>query len=257
MGNTNESASPRPGVASDFYWACRNGDTQQVTLWLPSMTYEEINSLQPNGSTALHAASFYGHGKIVKMLLDRRCDRTILNRHQLTAYQEAKTDEIRNIFKRPDSDESHFMSNDNRDLFQLKDIENIEDVPDNWVRGHSSVSKTTNAQFVIAVHRTRFFRLLIQRKTELESDRHLKEIVEENVISKNHVESPKMVNLLGKFLRHSKRRVDHLIQMYTVESPFYNTLHDDNSSFTLMLYICIYMNIMIVHMKEFPIVVLQ
>jgi len=81
MGNTNGSTSLRPGIASDFYWACRNGDVHKVAQLLPSITYEEISALQPNGSTALHAASFYGHDKIVKMLLDRGCDRSILNRH--------------------------------------------------------------------------------------------------------------------------------------------------------------------------------
>ena len=236
MGNKNGSTSFREGVASDFYWACRHGDVYTVSQMLPSMSYEEISALQSNGSTALHVASFNGHGKIVQMLLDRGCNRSILNRHGLTAYQEAKTDEIRNLFRRPASDQSRYASYDTRDLFQLQEDSNVDNVPNNWLRGHSSASEAAAAQFVMSVHRSQVFRKLVKRKTEAENGLALQEILEKNVLNQSHNESSKMTELWKKFLHRGKHRVDHLIHMYTVESPFYKALHHDNSAFTSMLY---------------------
>ena len=55
----------KPGEASEFYWACRNGNVETVRKMLPNMTYEQVNQIEPNGSTALHAACFYNHPQVV------------------------------------------------------------------------------------------------------------------------------------------------------------------------------------------------
>ena len=59
--------------------------------------------MQPNGSTALHAATYFGHVEIVKLLLDQGCCRTTLNRYGKRAYEEARTIEMKELFCRPDS----------------------------------------------------------------------------------------------------------------------------------------------------------
>jgi hypothetical protein len=237
MGNTSQSIAHRPGMASEFYWACRNGDAHKVTQMLPSMTYDEISALQPNGSTALHAASYNGHATIVRALIDRGCNRSTINRHGSTAYQEANNDEIRDLFKRPNSDRSRYMTTDVRDLFQVIPDENIENIPDNWVRGHATASEAKDAQFVVAVHRSSFFRKLVQKKIEAKSNTVLQELVEQQIIATNHQESPKANNLLKKFLHRGKHHVDHLIKLYTLETPFYGALRDDNSAFTSVMYL--------------------
>ncbi|CAF0973672.1 unnamed protein product [Didymodactylos carnosus] len=105
MGNeksTVESEEPRilehpaQGEASDFYWACRNGEIERVKQLLKDIPYEDLNHLEPNGSTPLHAASYVGQTEIVHLLLhERGCRRDLLNRYDLTAYEEAFSDEIR------------------------------------------------------------------------------------------------------------------------------------------------------------------
>ena len=95
-----------PGVASDFYFACSNGDYQRVLDYLNDENgpgIEVLNELQPNGSTALHAATYRNHVEIVRLLLERGCPRTTLNRFGLFAYQEANTDEMQTLYKRKTS----------------------------------------------------------------------------------------------------------------------------------------------------------
>ncbi|CAF2394417.1 unnamed protein product [Rotaria sp. Silwood2] len=94
-----------PGQASDFYFFCRNGKIHEVRQVLDaedSPSIEQLNELQPNGSTALHAATYYEHLDIVKLLLDRNCPCTQLNRFGRTAYEEARSPEMKQLFTRPD-----------------------------------------------------------------------------------------------------------------------------------------------------------
>jgi hypothetical protein len=86
---------------SNFYLACRDGNIEIVKNLLPLMSIEQINCFEPNGSTALHAASYYGHKEIVQILLISGASRSLRNlRHNLTAYEEARNDDIRRLFSR-------------------------------------------------------------------------------------------------------------------------------------------------------------
>ncbi|CAF2864405.1 unnamed protein product [Rotaria sp. Silwood2] len=96
----NQSPSP----TSSFYHACREGDSDQVKQLLASTSLDEINKIEPNGSTALHVACYYGHYDIVKILLDAGASRSIRNRrYQLTPFEEAHTEQIRRLFYRVNS----------------------------------------------------------------------------------------------------------------------------------------------------------
>lgn len=86
---------------SDFYLACRNGDLTTVQHLLATLTMDEINQIEPNGSTSLHAASSYNHPEVVKLLLDHGAMRTVVNRKNLTPAEEAATEEIKELFPRP------------------------------------------------------------------------------------------------------------------------------------------------------------
>jgi hypothetical protein len=67
-----------------------------------------LNQLEPNGSTALHAATYFNHLDIVHLLLHvYNCQRNLRNRYGFTAYEEAQTDEMRQLYYRP-SDENRF-----------------------------------------------------------------------------------------------------------------------------------------------------
>ncbi|CAF4930757.1 unnamed protein product [Rotaria sp. Silwood1] len=112
-----------PGEASDFYRCCQRGSTSCARRILEDAasnggpTIEELNALQPNGSTALHAATYYGYTDIVELLLRYGCNRTTLNRYGKRAYEEAQTPEMKKLFDRPNStnrfhelDPAHMMA---------------------------------------------------------------------------------------------------------------------------------------------------
>jgi hypothetical protein len=63
------------------------------------MSVEEINQMEPNGSTALHVASYKGHEKIVELLLEKGASHSILNRYKNTPLEEAKTERIRTLIR--------------------------------------------------------------------------------------------------------------------------------------------------------------
>ncbi|CAF1058607.1 unnamed protein product [Adineta steineri] len=135
MGNTQHSkvqeekkiiANPQEGRASDFYWACHNGDIELVKSMVPHIPYAELNQLEPNGSTPLHAASFYCHTEVVHFLL-HECGvrRHRLNRYGLTAFEEAQTDEIKELYRRKSNrfnDEKENVS----DIFEVLSVESGE-----------------------------------------------------------------------------------------------------------------------------------
>ncbi|UJR19606.1 hypothetical protein I4U23_022740 [Adineta vaga] len=83
---------------SDFYWACRNGDLDTVKKVLTNISLNDINRIETNGSTALHAASYYGRVDIVRILLQRGASTDIRNKFDKTAKEEASTDEVRALF---------------------------------------------------------------------------------------------------------------------------------------------------------------
>ncbi|CAF4809678.1 unnamed protein product, partial [Rotaria sp. Silwood2] len=94
------SISKLSTTISDFYYLCRNGLIDKVREQLLNMTLEEIDQIEGNGSTALHAACYYGHTEIVKLLLDKGASRSIKNIHKCLPCDEAQKDEIKRLFIR-------------------------------------------------------------------------------------------------------------------------------------------------------------
>jgi hypothetical protein len=87
-------------IVSDLYLACRNGDMATVERLLPNIPIRSLNVLEPNGSTCLHAASYHGHKEIVRLLLAHGASRRTINRYGCTALDEAKTQEVADLFPR-------------------------------------------------------------------------------------------------------------------------------------------------------------
>ncbi|CAF1263214.1 unnamed protein product [Rotaria sordida] len=107
--------------ASQFYFACRNGDIDTVKQILPTIPYDQLNQLEPNGSTALHVATYFGHVDIVRLLLhEYGCQRNLQDRHGFTAYEKVQTDEMRQLYDRP-SNENRF-NDDSMDIKQIFEI---------------------------------------------------------------------------------------------------------------------------------------
>jgi hypothetical protein len=64
------------------------------------MTSEEINQMEPNGSTALHVAAYRGYENIVELLLEKGACLTTKNKYNLTPFDEAKNDQIKQMIRR-------------------------------------------------------------------------------------------------------------------------------------------------------------
>jgi hypothetical protein len=120
-----------PGKASDFYFLCKEGKIDEVRQILndeTSPSIDELNQLQPNGSTPLHAATFYNHLEIVKLLLEHGCSQTKLNLYGNTAYDEAQSIEMRTLFLRPESTDRFHETNTTETISVFLSEENVENV---------------------------------------------------------------------------------------------------------------------------------
>jgi hypothetical protein len=87
-------------VPSAFYDACRDNNIGLVGDYLRTMSLEEINQMEPNGSTALHVAAYLGHEKIVELLLEKGGGHSSKNRYDKTPLDEAKTVKIKQLIRR-------------------------------------------------------------------------------------------------------------------------------------------------------------
>jgi hypothetical protein len=88
---------------SEFYLACCKGDLETVRCLLCTLSLDALNQIEPNGSTALHAASHYGHIDVVRLLLEKGAQRRLLNSFNLTPVDEAQTDEMKELFNRTET----------------------------------------------------------------------------------------------------------------------------------------------------------
>ena len=59
----------------------------------------DINKIQRDGSTALHAAAFFGHPHVVRLLLEYGARTDVKNTWQQTALQESHSTEITNLIQ--------------------------------------------------------------------------------------------------------------------------------------------------------------
>lgn len=81
-----------------------------IEEYLKIMSIEEIDRIEPNGSTALHVASYNGHEKIVGLLLRKGASYSIKNKYSCTPLDEAKTDKIKQLIRRR-MNSDRFVSN--------------------------------------------------------------------------------------------------------------------------------------------------
>ncbi|CAF1541853.1 unnamed protein product, partial [Didymodactylos carnosus] len=95
-----------------LYNDCKNNEIEKIKGYISEMTITQINKQQSNGSTPLHVSAYYGHYEIVKLLLSHGAWRSIRNKHNLTAYNEARTEEIRQLLLR-NNDNYYFITDIN------------------------------------------------------------------------------------------------------------------------------------------------
>ncbi|CAF1190941.1 unnamed protein product [Didymodactylos carnosus] len=244
MGNNSGTRFvAEKGNASEFYWTCRGGDTERVEEMLKGMTREEISKVEQNGSTALHVACYYGHTKIIKMLLERGCDRSVINTYSQTAFSESSCEEVRELFERSDSDKRRFMDPDVRDSFSIvhtnKTLEK-SDMPYNYVNRHKNVKVAKDAQLMTGISKS-IFKKFVQARVELPLVDQLEEIVNKSVFCDDSVSTIELIKtreLLNKFKAKGKKSVcvNALLTLYTLETKFYEVLRHNAIAFTSIIY---------------------
>ena len=115
-----------------LYCAARNGHLN-VVQWLIEHG-ADINCLESDGNTPLHGASFYGHKQVVQYLTTQiLCDKSIKNADKLTAAEESKDENIKNLITKPylDSTKRFLIDKSNLPAFGI-DVERMA-VP-TWTR---------------------------------------------------------------------------------------------------------------------------
>jgi len=188
------ASNTRSSTVSDFYYACRNGKIDEVREQLPHMSLEEINQVQANDSTALHAACFYGHKEIVELLLEKGASRSILNKHKCLPYDEAEDDEIKKLFRRQSA--TRFADDGSGHIDWMKCDAAAEKLAREYRFRHSGFGwKSQNIDY------------------------RMKHIREE--MASTDIES------ISLFLIQAQTDPHYLLRAYTVESNFYRKLNED------------------------------
>ena len=237
---------PQQGQASDFYWACRAGDLDSVREQIASNPFTDLNRLEPNGSTALHAACFFGHTEILRLLLHQHgVMRHRRNRHGLTAYEEAANDEIRQIFHR--SANSHRYCSEHTDdaqqLFASDGDEEMEDderdndqLPNDWVTGDCEKNGIRSTRLAVSITKKMasssilrpFLKVLLNItqnpdgvRDEDTAVKALQRLIDEHV-TPTHPQYKKASELISKYAK--TKNAEHLLRLYSLETPFYKNL---------------------------------
>ncbi|CAF4342657.1 unnamed protein product [Rotaria sp. Silwood2] len=221
------------------------------------MPYEQINQLEPNGSTGLHAASIYGHTHIVHLLLhEYGCERHHLNSYGLTAYEEAKTPEIRQLFYRA-AHINRFYDEHNtfKNTFEIvsSTTKNLADNNENSEKINKyiqrfvtkeeidkEISVLSQSKKLLQTRRGRYIIRKVLKHQRLDDDRFNKCMTDkafrvetirkviEGKVTPMHLEYKKCSRLLLNYAQHES--INDLLKLYTLETPFYYQLRDDFSS---------------------------
>jgi hypothetical protein len=188
---------------SEFYKACRNNVANVVEILLLDMELEELNRIEPNGSTALHAACYYGHTEIVKLLLTAHADRSVMNIYQCTPYDEAHSDEIKDLFERVKGS-THLISHTGAIGWILVDVE-------------LTAKATEDREHIKYTFESK------EKKNELRS---LFERIEKNYITQALQNAAGLEKIQDFFMQATKtQNPEYLIKAYTAETDFYSILN--------------------------------
>ncbi|CAF1069963.1 unnamed protein product [Rotaria sordida] len=247
--------------ASQFYFACRNGDIDTVKQILPSIHYDQLNQLEPNGSTALHAATYFDHVDIVRLLLhEYSCQRNIQDHHDFMAYEKAQTDEMRQLYNR--SSNGNRFNGNSTDIKQRFEILSSSSISKIIIDGHDDdddVAKP-NQRYLIGyetneevksqldnINSSKVFfqsrigryimgqrmKLKLGKKDDYDEEEYayvtsekfqqesLQKILDEDVTS-NHPDYQYCCQLLNEYIQQGT--IESLLKLYTLETPFYRKL---------------------------------
>ncbi|CAF1228395.1 unnamed protein product [Didymodactylos carnosus] len=136
-----EQSTNNESTSNKLYDLCRGNQIKKVQILLTTIVdIHIVNTIKhPSGSTSLHVASYYGHKELVQVLLDFGALPSIRNlRHNLTPYEEAYTDDIKQLFI------------NNRIFYSEMDYDHIQ-----WsITGHDLIEKRREFREIIHLYRS-------------------------------------------------------------------------------------------------------
>ena len=206
-----DSAIPSSAKQSQFYFACRNNEIETVRTLLPTLTLKQINQIEPNGSTALHAATYYGHEKIVKLLLSNGAERMIKNLHGCTPFDEAGSDELKRLFQRVDE-----RGTQSKSRFSDERGPSFEWI---FVKDDPSSYASFNRRSLLKCENTEEFQRLCQGVREY------------YINEKGPLDDVKDIEKVRSLFDRAIKENDptHIVHAYTAETGFYSRLNEDLS----------------------------
>ncbi|CAF3996519.1 unnamed protein product, partial [Adineta steineri] len=231
---------------SPFYLACRNGDLATVQHILPNMTGDEKNRVEPNGSTALHAASYFGHHVIVKLLLENGCATWIRNKYNNAPCDEAHDDEIRQLFRRPDRGNGSHRFASVEDCFSVvtrdvsggsDEMEDDDNIPKGWVDGYKHIGTAKEREATVQqIVRAQMMKYCLKKFQVSDTCQDVFKLLKKTVPTSVSGE-PDYDAAREHFDRFRKQQnVNDLVRLYTFETPFYDALQRNVDSYAIELY---------------------
>ena len=203
--DSRQKSKPLSTECSEFYIACRNNEINKVKRLLEKMPLDDIDQLEPNGSTALHAACYNGHRDIVELLLKAGADRAISNKYHCLPFDEARDPQIKELFYR--------VPNNNRLVSNTGAID--------WEIISSSVLET-------AAEERYLIKSLYDNKSGVTPIPKMFEKIETNYIN-TELANFDGIETVKRFFQKATKEQDPLwiIKAYTAETDFYKVLNTE------------------------------
>ncbi|CAF0991771.1 unnamed protein product [Adineta steineri] len=201
-----------------LYDLCKKNEVEKIRKIIPFIGNKNIiNQIQTStGSTCLHVACYYGHRDVVEILLNYGALRSIRNlRHDLTPYEEAHTDSIKQLFL------------EQRKLFSNNDYDYIQ-----WsLVGDDLLDKRRSFRQIIDVYKTYDNHTLISKLIAEFIHYYLNDYLLNLSSDTGNPEdrmTPDQIKTLEDCFRNAIEKKDYLtyfIEAYTLNSGFHKVLN--------------------------------
>ncbi|CAF1151191.1 unnamed protein product [Didymodactylos carnosus] len=205
-------------IIDKLYHLCKENEIEKVRSILPFLgNINIINKIQiSTGSTCLHVACYYGHRDMVQILLEYGALHSTKNlRHNLTPYEEACTDDIKQLFV------------EQRTLFSNNDYDNIE-----WsMVGDDLLEKRREFRQAIDVYKTYDNHHLVSKLLAEVIHYYLNDYLinqSNDTGNSEHQITREQIETIEAYFKEAIEKQDYLtyfIKAYTLTNFFYKVLN--------------------------------
>ena len=217
---------------SAFYHACKEGDIDYVRQHLSTNSHDKIiRQVEPNGDTALHAATRAGHVSIVTFLLANGFSRIAINRERKTAYEIESNDEIRRLFYRSVNElQSRFHDKNADETLSIFNNNTNEVIFNNS-------NDTTQSQYINRFNRLpRIFRNVVKAMAETRCIEEFEKIISDLGFLSNNITGDRILikSTFDDYLQ--TKNIINLIHLYTL-NDIYKAIRSRSDAYTTLVYL--------------------